>query len=145
MDFLLFCLNGQLCALALPCVLRVIPIVAFTPIPHAPKGCCGAINMHGQIVPVIDLRILLGMSEKAVELSDRLLICTLDQQIYALWIDHVEQLIHCPPHHLLNPPQSQSQGKISGIGKMLRYDHKMVMVLELNALISKEMRAAIMI
>lgn len=46
----------------------------FTPIPHAPPEVCGYVNLRGNIVLVLDLRLLLGMEPAARTTESRLVI-----------------------------------------------------------------------
>ena len=46
----------------------------FTPIPHAPPEVCGYVNLRGNIVLVLDLRLLLGMEPAARTPESRLII-----------------------------------------------------------------------
>ena len=52
----LFTLDEQRYALALPSVDRVVRVVDVTPLPKAPAIVLGVVNIHGDIVPVYDLR-----------------------------------------------------------------------------------------
>ncbi|MBP3954407.1 chemotaxis protein CheW [Gemmata sp. G18] len=46
----------------------------FTPIPHAPPEVCGYVNLRGNIVLALDLRLLLGMEPAARTPESRLII-----------------------------------------------------------------------
>ncbi len=52
---------GQLYAVPALSVREVIQFVPPTRVPQAPPAMIGVINLRGQIVPVLDLRIVLGM------------------------------------------------------------------------------------
>lgn len=46
-------------------VARLERIVSVTPLPGAPRYFAGITNLHGQLVPLIDLRLLLGAAPSA--------------------------------------------------------------------------------
>lgn len=50
-----FWLAGQHLAVALETVVRVLPALICTPLPGAPNGVLGLVNVHGQLLPVVDL------------------------------------------------------------------------------------------
>lgn len=84
-----FHLNGQLYALPLQYVERAVRMVAITPMPDAPAGVFGIINMAGTLVPVLDLRSCLGLQGKAPSINDSLLIARVHGQMMALAVDEV--------------------------------------------------------
>jgi purine-binding chemotaxis protein CheW len=53
--------HGQRWALPLSIVERVVAMVAVSVLPLAPSGVRGAINVHGEIVPVLDLAARFGL------------------------------------------------------------------------------------
>ena len=61
--FLVFSLQGSLYALDLAHVAEVCDPVKMSPIPMAPACYSGALNFHGNIVAVIDLRSFLDLTE----------------------------------------------------------------------------------
>src|SRR5262245_21471826 len=56
-----FRLAEQHYALPLLTVERVLPMVAVSPLPQAPSLTLGVINLHGLVVPVLDLRRRFGL------------------------------------------------------------------------------------
>jgi len=50
-------------------VKEILPVTAYTPVPHLPDYIVGLINVRGKVIPVIDVRLRLGM-ERA-EYNDR--------------------------------------------------------------------------
>ena len=51
-----FNLDDQKYALFLSAVIRIIRVVEITSLPKAPEIVLGVINMHGQIIPVSNIR-----------------------------------------------------------------------------------------
>ena len=77
-----FHLGRQRLALPLLSVERVVPAVEVTPLPEAPRGVLGIINVQGQILPVIDIRRRFGAAERELEPNDHfLLVSTVGRRI----------------------------------------------------------------
>ena len=74
---------------------RSILASEITPIPQAPDSVLGAINMHGQIIPVINLRSLLGLPPREIALNDHFVICREGTKTIALWVDRVKLVRSC--------------------------------------------------
>ena len=70
MKLLIFRLDATRYAIPLETVERVIRAVAVTPVREESSTLWGVINLRGEIVPVIDTRRLLGLSERDLELED---------------------------------------------------------------------------
>ncbi len=68
-----FVIVEQQYALPLSVVERVLPMVAVSPLPHAPSIALGVINLHGQIIPVLDIRRRLGFPTRDYGLTAHLL------------------------------------------------------------------------
>ena len=60
-DLIVFELQDRRCAVELSAVQEVIPLGPVTPVPAAPPAIVGAVNVHGQVVAVLDLGPLLEL------------------------------------------------------------------------------------
>jgi len=72
-DIIIFSLDEPRYALPLSLVERVVRIVEITPLPKAPDIVMGVINMHGQILPVINVRRRFNLPEREIRLEDQLI------------------------------------------------------------------------
>jgi purine-binding chemotaxis protein CheW len=84
-----FDLDGQAYAIPLPSVERVLPMVAVSPLPKAPAIALGVINLHGQILPVLDIRRRFGLPPREYGLTARLLVARTSQRTLAMPVDEV--------------------------------------------------------
>lgn len=62
---LVFSLSGERFAAPVERVVRLDRLGPLTPVPHTPPWILGVANVRGSIVPALDLRPLLGLSEEA--------------------------------------------------------------------------------
>lgn len=84
-----FVVDGQRFALALDAVERALPMLAVTPLPGAPPVVAGVVSLHGQVVPVFDLRRRLGRPAREPALTDHLLVARAGARRVALPVDEV--------------------------------------------------------
>ncbi len=88
-----FSLDDRQFAVPLSAVMRVERIVAITPLPKAPDIVTGIINVHGQVIPVVDIRSRFLMAPRQLELSDQLLIIKTVHRTIAFIVDYVEGVL----------------------------------------------------
>jgi chemotaxis signal transduction protein len=89
-QYFLFQAGDLQCALPLTSVQSVIQMMEVTPSDGTHHGLAGAVNLHGQIVPVYSMRRLLGSPDREPRLSDMLLIARAREENIALWIDETK-------------------------------------------------------
>ena len=100
-NLLIFTLDGKKYALDLSHVKKVFLSVELNYIPHARAHIAGAISIHGQIVNVINMRTLLGLPSRELDVKDRFILCEHSDQFCALWVDSVEKISSCTPEELI--------------------------------------------
>lgn len=84
-----FSLDGQPYALHLSAVQSAIPMVAVSPLPEAPAIVLGVINLHGMVLPVMDLRRRLGLVPRECGLTTHLLVARTELRWLVLPVDEV--------------------------------------------------------
>ena len=87
--FVTFTLDDQRYGLPLATVERVLPMVAVSPLPKVPAIALGVINLHGQILPVLDIRRRFGLPSRDFGLSGNLLLAKMPRRHVALPVDEV--------------------------------------------------------
>jgi purine-binding chemotaxis protein CheW len=76
-------------ALPLAHVREVVRMVAVAPLPDAPPGVVGVINLRGRVIPVISLRARVGLPPKEPSLSDRIVVAEDGGRVFGLLVDGV--------------------------------------------------------
>lgn len=84
-----FTIDGQRYALHLERVDRVLPMVAVSSLPKAPTVALGVINLHGRVIPVLDIRRRFGLSHREHELTAHILVARTSRRTLALPVDEV--------------------------------------------------------
>jgi len=90
---LVFTLDEQRYALALPIVEQVFLMVEITPLPKDLATVQGIINVHGSLIPVYNLRRRFGIPVREIETSDQLIIIHTNNRRVAIPVDRVEDVI----------------------------------------------------
>ncbi len=91
--FLLFSIDGQLYAVDVHAVRQVIQAVELTPVHNGPELLFGLLNMHGDIIPVLDIRRQLGRPLRQLRATDRMVIARTNGHIITFAADDIETII----------------------------------------------------
>jgi purine-binding chemotaxis protein CheW len=81
-------------ALVLNHVESVISAVYLQPVPNVPEYIMGAINYHGDNIPLINIRTLFSLPPKEIELTDHFVILRSGNKMMAIWVDKAVNTIH---------------------------------------------------
>ncbi len=113
---LVFFLGENQYGLPLQFVEHVTQIVAITPLPGAPEVIAGAINYHGEVIPVYDIRRRFNLSSNEISLSDLLIIVKTEFRKAALIANGISGLQSIPRVQYI-PPQSSNKStkEIEGV------------------------------
>ncbi len=95
-SLVVFRLDEQRYALALPVVERVLRMVEVVPFPKAPEIVAGAIDVQGQLLPVLNVRRRFRLPERAATARDQLVIARTRRRRVVLAVDAVEGVIDPP-------------------------------------------------
>lgn len=90
--YLTFFTGSQLFGLPIGEIIQITQMQEIIPIPEQPHYIKGIINMRGQIIPVIDMRLRFGMME--AEFTDRtcIIIVRVDDVHFGLIVDDVDEV-----------------------------------------------------
>ena len=128
-------------ALGAAAVERVVRAVEIEPLPAAPRGVRGIINLHGRIVPVFDLRALLGEPVRAVRTDDHLVIAHTRWRTVALLVDAVSGVV--PRRAAQVTTAAEILPGLEAISGVLRLDDGLVLIHDIEHFLSLEDTAAL--
>lgn len=131
-----FALARQRYGLALTAVERVLPMVAVSPLPGCPAAVLGAINVHGEIVAVVDLRQCFGLPAGEYGPGARLLLARTPQRVVGLPVDEVVGMVELPEDAVVEPDAvTAGIAHVSGIAKLA---DGVLLIQDLDSLLSGE-------
>jgi purine-binding chemotaxis protein CheW len=91
--FVLFTLNNQQIALHLSDVEKITRVAEITTMPNTPDVVMGVINVHGRIIPVVNLRKRFHLDEREISIDDHFIVVRTSNRSMALWVDYVRDII----------------------------------------------------
>lgn len=84
-----FTLSDRRYGLPLSVVERVVRVVDVTSLPKAPDIVLGVVNVQGRVIPVIDARRRFRLPERAIALTDQMMVARTERRPVALMVDSV--------------------------------------------------------
>lgn len=90
---LIFTLDGQRYALSLDNVAQVTRAAALTPLPQAPGIVLGILDLHGEIVPVVNLRKRFRLPERGIRSDDLFLLARTAKRRLILVVDATDGVV----------------------------------------------------
>jgi len=91
--YLTFTLDDQSYALGIDAVERVLRAVQLTRVPEAPETLLGLINVHGAIVPVLNIRRRFNLPQRPLTTEDRMILFKTPGKPTAIIVDKVEGVV----------------------------------------------------
>lgn len=89
LQLVVFRIEEQQYALPLHAVEQVLPMVAVSPLPKAPAVALGVLNLHGKVIPVLDIRRRFGLPLRDYGLTAHLLVARTIRRTLTLPVDEV--------------------------------------------------------
>lgn len=135
--FTIFELNGEDYGVSVDEMDEIVKDVDTFNIPGAPDYVLGAAKLRGDVVPVIDLKKVLGIGETREGWNEVLLITHEDEK-YAMPVDNLKDMITPEREQLVDPTSITNLRD-----KMLKWiisleDNKSIRVIDMDELISKK-------
>lgn len=99
-----FLLDSENFGLPVSHVLEILRVSEITRVPHAPHSVRGVANLRGKVLPVVDLRVRLGLQEKEIDVQSRILVVSSAGRLMGLLVDAVYQVVRIDRSNVLPPP-----------------------------------------
>jgi len=117
-------------------VQEIIRMISITKVPNSPYYVEGVINLRGKVIPVIDLRVRLGMEKIELKNSTRVIVIELEGRILGFIVDSVSEVLRISKNITEAPPDliaGVDSKYIKSVGKL---EDRLLILLNLEALTS---------
>ena len=142
-SYLSFKLGDETFAANVSNVLNILEMTKITKVPKAPSYMKGVINLRGAVLPLIDTRIIFGLTPTVFTPNTCILV--LDIQIgeeslhVGGLVDSVQEVLEIEPQQILPPPNIGSEFQSEYISGMYKpNEEQFIMILEIDKVFSIE-------
>jgi purine-binding chemotaxis protein CheW len=146
-QYMTFKLGDELFALNVAQVREVLEIPQITKVPTAPEYMRGVVNVRGQGIPVVDLRLRFGLPRTAETVNTRIIVMELEidgeMTVLGGMADSVHEVIELEPGNINPPPRIAMRWRTEFIQGMGRRGEEFIIILDVNAVFSSEELAVV--
>jgi purine-binding chemotaxis protein CheW len=146
-QYLTFRLGDEVFATDVAKVREVLDFTTITKIPRTPEFMSGVINLRGNVVPVVDLRLCFEMSKTEKTVNTCIVVVEMlvdgESSVIGALADSVEEVIDLEPENIQPPPRIGVKIRTDFIKGMGKRDAQLIMILDIDRVFSAEEISAV--
>lgn len=133
----------QIYALPIEPIVQIIGMVTITPIPQANPAILGVINVHGELIPAVDLHRHLGLPALPLRLYTPIILLQYQQHTIGLVVEEVLDVLTVSDEQIITPQailpeQLGSATFLRGLVKTNDQASRAVFILDLETLFRRQ-------
>ncbi len=141
-QLVVFGLAEELFGVEINTVESIIKIQEITRLPQMPASLCGVISLRGRILPVMDLRLRLGLLPTPSTIHSRIVIINHAQNKIGMMVDSVEEVVSVPDAVIEAVPSITTTVNTEFIEGIAKLEDKLIVLLNLESVLAVSMQAS---
>lgn len=136
--YLTFWTDKQLFGVPISDVVQIIGKQEITPIPDSPTYAKGVINLRGDIIPVIDVRLRFKKEEVEYDEHTCIIVTKIEENHIGFIVDSVDEVTTIGDENISPAPRmskDHTTAYLTGIGKV---ENKVVMLLDTSKILNEK-------
>ncbi len=132
LEFLCFRVSDEIYGINIMDIKEIIKPREVTEVPHAPSFVSGVLSLRGIIIPIIDIRVRLGLAHEVTTGKERIIVIKHTTSFSGLLVDEVTQVVQVRPDTVEAAPamlDGIDRDFVSGLG---RSDGQLIIILNLE-------------
>lgn len=138
--FVVFQLEDQKYGMSLMRVNGIEQDYHIIPVPNAPKGISGIINLRGAVIPVYSLRERFGMDPHIDNPEKSLLVTNSHGILLAYEVDCVEEIEEVPDSKISLMPSVASNEDTAFMEQVLQIGNEIIITINVDKVLSEDVR-----
>ncbi len=139
-QYLTFKLGDEVFAIEISKVREVLDFTAITKVPRTPDFMRGVINLRGNVVPVVDMRLKFGMTKTENTVNTCIIIVEIsldgDTTVLGALADSVQEVIDLEPDKIEPAPRIGTRLRTDFIKGMGKRDDNFIIILDIDKVFS---------
>jgi purine-binding chemotaxis protein CheW len=141
-QYLTFKLEDEVFALDISKVREVLDFTTVTKVPRTPEFMRGVINLRGNVVPVVDMRLKFGMSRTEKTVNTCIIIVEIsiegETAVLGALADSVQEVVDLEPDQIEPAPRIGTRLRTEFIKGMGKRDNHFIMILDIDKVFSAD-------
>jgi len=137
-EFLSFVLGDENYALDIMSVKEIRGYESVTKIANAPTFVKGVLNLRGDIVPIVDLRMKFNIGQATYDEFTIVIMLNVNDRIVGVVVDAVSDVVKLSEQEILPPPEFGVSFDSRFLRGLATVDEKMVILVNIAALIGSD-------
>lgn len=118
---------------------NIVRMQNITRVPKVPAYLKGVINLRGEVIPVMSLRLKMDLPEDEITRATRIIILKLEQQgNVGIIVDEVKEVVTLKSNEIEKNSYDPKDGTISFISGVGKHNGELISLLELNSITLEE-------
>ncbi|MBT1704518.1 chemotaxis protein CheW [Chryseosolibacter indicus] len=140
-SYITFGLGDEKFALAVDHVQEIVELDKVTKIPNAPHYMLGIINLRGKVLPLLDTRLKLGLSEALATKKSRIMVIDImvtDEKVIQIGalVDVAKEVIELSPSDIQEAPEFENYNTKTPITGVVNNKGDITMIMDVNKVFS---------
>lgn len=134
-QFVEFQVGDQCYAFAIGQIREIIVPKDITPTPMVAPHVDGVSNLRGAIIPIINLRVLLGLPRRSGDDETRTIVVHVGDKLMGCTVDRVKQVLRVEKNAIRPAPDTVTAGGRDYIRGFIKQDERLVIVVDVDWLL----------
>ena len=137
--YLTFSLGEEEYGIPILKVKEIIGMMPFTPVPQMPPCFKGVVNLRGKVIPVIDLRVRLGLPPEEYTERTCIIVAEVPEEegiaTMGMVVDSVSEVLNIGEEDIEAPPRMGAQARADYIRGMAKAGGEVKILLDANRIV----------
>lgn len=143
MMILLFSVGGDNYGINVRDVTEVLPSVALKRLPKGPEYVAGLLNYRGQVVPVVDLTLMMAAQASRKRISSRIVLVNYHHEnqachLLGLLLERITETLKIPDHAFTNSRVITNDSPF--LGDIAIHNEVMIQVIDINRVLPESVK-----
>lgn len=118
---------------------NIVRMQRMTRIPKVPSYLKGVINLRGEVLPVMSIRLKMGLEEDEYTRTTRIIILKLEQEgNVGIIVDEVKEVVTLGEDQIEKITYDSKDGRVNFINAVGKHDDELISLLDLNSITLEE-------
>ena len=133
-----FNLGEEVYGVDINCIREINRITSITIVPNVPDYVEGVINLRGNVIPIINLRVKTKMPKKEFDSNTRVIIIEGDNLVVGFIVDAVKEVLRIPESIITPPPPIAVSQAAEYIKSVARTEGGLIILLDTDKLLDRK-------